>query len=125
MRKSEITSRPEVSRNPETPGDPGSGGYGGRVVRRAGVDGPPISYVTDGEWPYGTIENPVTGYAQEVARRLAKAIGDKSFRSVAREAGVDHTTIMAAVRGERWPDLITLARLEVALEARLWPGGDS
>jgi DNA-binding phage protein len=85
------------------------------------VDGPPISYVTAGEWPYGTIEDPIAGYAQEVARRLAQAIGEKSFRSVARQAGVDHTTIMAVVRGERWPDLITLARLEVALNTRLWP----
>ena len=125
MRKSNTQSRSETVNMPKTPERKGRAGYGGRVVRRAGIDGPPISYVTDGDWPYGTIDNPVAGYAQEVARRLAKAIGEKSFRSVARQAGVDHTTIMAVVRGERWPDLITLARLEVALEARLWPGGDS
>jgi transcriptional regulator with XRE-family HTH domain len=52
---------------------------------------------------------------------LKAAIGDRSLRAVGREAGLDHTTIAAVLEGDRWPDLITIARLEQALGARLWP----
>lgn len=92
------------------------------MPRRSGISGPPRSYVVSGGWPAGTIDGPPEAhYAVEVARRLAKAIGERSLRSVAREAGLDHTTVRALVEGERWPDLITIARLEVALDVRLWP----
>lgn len=66
---------------------------------------------------------PEAHYAVEVARRLARAMEGQSLRSVARESGLDHTTVRALVEGQRWPDLITIARLETALNVRLWPDG--
>lgn len=36
--------------------------------------------------------------------------------------GVDFTTIAAILNGEVWPDLMTIARLEVGLAKDLWPG---
>ena len=60
-------------------------------------------------------------YAQQIAVRLADAIGDRSIREVARLTGLDHTTIAGVLAGAHWPDLITLAKCEQALEVRLWP----
>lgn len=96
--------------------------YRGVVPRRSGITGPPKSYLASGEWPTGRIDGPPEAkYAAEVSRRLREAIGERTLRSVAREAGLDHTTVRAVVEGERWPDLITVARLEQALDVRLWP----
>lgn len=94
------------------------------VPRRTGITGPPRSYLRSGSWPTGTVEDPPEAvYAAEVARRLKAAIGERSLRAVAREAGLDHTTVRAVLAGDRWPDLVTIARLETALDARLWPDG--
>lgn len=60
-------------------------------------------------------------YAAEVSRRLAAAVDGRSLRDVAAEADLDHTTLWAVLRGDRWPDLVTLAKLESALGVRLWP----
>ena len=95
------------------------------MPRRSGISGPPRSYLVSGAWPTGRIKGPPEArYAAEVARRLAKAMEGQSLRAVAREAGLDHTTVRALAEGERWPDLITIARLEQALGSRLWPDGD-
>lgn len=95
--------------------------YRGGVPRHSGIQGPPRAYV-DGGWPNGENTGPeAVGYAQEIARRLAAAVGDRSYRQVGREVGVDHTTIAGIVSGEHWPDIVTLAKLEGALEVRLWP----
>ena len=95
--------------------------YAGRMPLRKGIDGPPNVYLTDGQWPYGTVRDPLAGYAQTLARNLGEAIGERSLRSVATSAGVDHTTISAVLTGERWADMITVARLEIALGTKLWP----
>jgi hypothetical protein len=61
-------------------------------------------------------------YARRFCQRLATAIGDRSVREVAREADISHTTVLAVLAGARWPDMITVAKLEHALEVDLWPG---
>lgn len=95
------------------------------MPRRSGISGPPRSYLVSGEWPAGKVEGPAEArYAAEVARRLANAMEGQSLRATAREAGLDHTTVRALVEGVRWPDLITIARLEQALGVRLWPDKD-
>lgn len=92
------------------------------MPRRSGITGPPRSYLREGSWPAGLLQGPPEAhYAAEVARRLAAAVGERSVRAVAREAGLDHTTVRAVLEGERWADLVTISRLEQALEVRLWP----
>lgn len=96
--------------------------YGRGVARQVGLGGPPRSYLVEGEWPDGRVDGPVEArYAQEFAIRLRDAIGERSLREVGRAARLDHTTISAVMAGQRWADLVTMARLESALEARLWP----
>lgn len=89
---------------------------------RRGISGPPRSFIVSGDWPDGEVEGPAPVlYAAEVARRLATAVDGRSLRDVAAEADLDHTTLWAVLRGDRWPDLVTLAKLETALGVRLWP----
>jgi hypothetical protein len=33
---------------------------------------------------------------------------------------MNHVTLLNALAGNSWPDLLTLARLELALDAELW-----
>lgn len=54
------------------------------------------------------------------------AVDDKgwSIAHLARISGVGRYTIAKALAGEAWPDLLTIANLEKALECDLWPGRD-
>ena len=73
-------------------------------------------------WP----DESATDAAGEVARRLAanlrSVIGERSIRSVAAHAEVNHATLLAILAGRVWPDAYTIATLESALGADLWPG---
>ncbi|WP_208324041.1 helix-turn-helix transcriptional regulator [Diaminobutyricimonas sp. TR449] len=66
-------------------------------------------------------DDPVVDAVRRFAVNLRDAIGDRSLREIARLSGVDRTTIAVVLAGEAWPDVATLARLEVALERPLWP----
>lgn len=94
------------------------------MTRAAEIQGAPRAHLrVPEEWPYGEVDDTIPAqYARIFAQRLGAAIGDRSFRSVSRAAGVSHRTIAHLVRGESWPDLITIAKLEFALGAVLWPG---
>ncbi|WP_200809762.1 helix-turn-helix transcriptional regulator [Demequina sp. NBRC 110054] len=74
-------------------------------------------------WP----EESISDAAGEVARLLAIALRDTidgiSLRRASNLTGVDHVTIADILRGDSWPDLITIARLEAGLETTLWPCG--
>jgi transcriptional regulator with XRE-family HTH domain len=61
-------------------------------------------------------------YAQGFALRLESSIGDRPVRDVARASELSHSTLLAILRGERWPDMVTIAKLEEALHTNLWPG---
>jgi transcriptional regulator with XRE-family HTH domain len=79
--------------------------------------------VARGLWPRAELsEGGYVLYAQEFARRLEDAIGSTPIRVLARDATVSHSTVLAVLRGERWPDMVTIAKLEDALEVDLWPG---
>jgi len=109
-------------RNAGMPGAGEAGAYRGPVTRRSDVDQPPAAYLVSGEWPEGTVEGPAAAaYARQLALNLHEAMGERSLRELGREAGVHHTTIRAILMGERWADLVTIAKLEQALEVRLWP----
>ncbi|MFG3423253.1 helix-turn-helix domain-containing protein [Micromonospora sp. NPDC048063] len=88
----------------------------------------PNTYVQDGDWPEAILrpEAPASAhYAQELARRLAAEMRRRpiSNRELARVAGVSHPTIGSVLNGDRYADLRTLASLEVALGAELYPAG--
>ena len=94
---------------------------------RSNRDQVPAAYVTDGTWPHAqlALEAPVSAsYGQALARNLMAALQESGLgqRSLAIRAGVAHTTISRVLRGEVLPDIGTLARLEAALGAELWPG---
>lgn len=83
----------------------------------------PVHYVVRGEWPEAELSGPsLVMYAQLFARRLRKAIGARGIREVARDSGLSHSTLLAVLHGERWPDMVTVARLEESLDVDLWPG---
>lgn len=91
------------------------------MPRRSDVTGPPASYV-EGPFRDGTPAGPAAvRYAQQLARILKEAIGDRSIREIARQTGIAHTTIAGVLNGSRWADLVTIARLEETLETKLWP----
>ena len=46
----------------------------------------------------------------------------RSVKGVAEKSGVAASTISDILNGNSWPTLETVARLEVGLGARLWPG---
>ncbi|MEW2518630.1 helix-turn-helix domain-containing protein [Actinacidiphila alni] len=62
--------------------------------------------------------------AQALAGKLQAAIDNKdwSVAELSRRSGVARYTIAKALAGEAWPDLLTIANLEQALGADLWPG---
>ena len=83
----------------------------------------PASYLTSGQWPEGEISGPrVVLYAQGFAVRLHAAIWNRAIREVARAADISHTTLAAVMAGTRWPDMLTIAKLEESLQTELWPG---
>ncbi len=83
----------------------------------------PAAYSTGGVWPHGPVSGPrVVLYAQAFAKAVADAVGERTVRDVARQAEISHTTLLAVLHGERWPDMVTIAKLEESLRAELWPG---
>jgi transcriptional regulator with XRE-family HTH domain len=65
--------------------------------------------------------DPAGEVARQFALNLRKAVGDRSLRAAGEATGVDHTTIQAILTGSTWPDLETIAKLEIGLDANLWP----
>lgn len=53
--------------------------------------------------------------ARQYALSLRSAIGDRSIRSVARDAGLDEGTLRRVLAGQSWPDLNTVSRLSECL----------
>ena len=86
---------------------------------------PPRSWVADGgEWPDGPLTPDAPPYAvvtAAVVRAYRQAAGSRSLRSVAGAAGIDPTSLGRMLSGETVPDVHTVAVLEDALDAALWP----
>ena len=68
--------------------------------------------------------DPVAEVMRLVAANLRVIIGTRSLRSIARETGVPHAVISAILSGSSWVEAATIARLEIGLEAALWPVQD-
>jgi hypothetical protein len=64
---------------------------------------------------------------QVMARRLGAAIGDSpgciGRNALAAASGVGRQTISDLIAGRTWPDVLTIYRLEHALDTTLWRGG--
>ena len=86
----------------------------------------PAGYVVRGSWPTGKVVGPrVATYAQLFAARVSDQMNGRSLRDVARDAGISHSTLHAVIAGDRWPDMVTIAKLEDAFGADLWPGPEA
>ncbi|UWD79223.1 helix-turn-helix domain-containing protein [Curtobacterium flaccumfaciens] len=72
-------------------------------------------------WPTKMSPDPVGEIARQFAVRLRAALGERSIRSASADAGVNHATVIRILAGEVWPDLGTIAKLELSLGAELWP----
>ena len=58
--------------------------------------------------------------AAALATRLDHKIGGGSIRYIAKTAGLSPQTVLNILNGKTWPDLRTIAKLEIALNTRLW-----
>ena len=85
---------------------------------------PPADFVENsGYFPYGPFkpEAPREVYlAAGLAARLTSAIGEDSVRYIAKMADLSPQTILNILNGKSWPDLRTIARLEIVFDYRLW-----
>lgn len=84
----------------------------------------PREWLATGDWPEGRFvaEAPTAvAYAVAISRTLHERLEGKSKAELARRAGIERTTLYDLLSGRSWPDAVTLAKLEEALEARLWP----
>ena len=69
-------------------------------------------------WPEVESADPLGEIARRYVWLLKRSIGSQSVRSVAARAGLHHATLDAVLSGRRWPDLATIGRLEIALDAQ-------
>lgn len=85
----------------------------------------PCEFVIGGAWPRASLaDHHGARVAQRVARRLGEAMARQrlSAKRLGRISGVNRQTIANVLNGVVWPDLLTIANLEHALQERLWPG---
>lgn len=90
-----------------------------------GLAATPREYLATGAWPDGALAADAPFEAHHVAgmaQRLKAAIGERTLRSVARDANVSIGTLSSLMGGRTWGDVVTLVRLEHALGAVLWFG---
>lgn len=72
-------------------------------------------------WPDTSSSDPFGEIARQFVLNVRDAMSGRSLRSVAADAGIGHVTLQRVLAGQAWPDLQTIARLEVGLDAALWP----
>ena len=77
--------------------------------------------LADAPWPNVPSMDPVVEIARQFVVNLRDAMAGRTLRDVASDAGIGHVTLQRVLTGQTWPDLQTVARLEVGLDAALWP----
>ncbi|MFI8927129.1 helix-turn-helix transcriptional regulator [Streptomyces sp. NPDC053474] len=85
----------------------------------------PRGFVLSGQWPHADLaDHHGARVAQALSRRLADAMHHRglSANRLAAAADVNRQTIANVLAGTGWPDLLTIASLELALDTDLWPG---
>lgn len=73
-------------------------------------------------WPSAPSADPYAEVARRFVVALNGALNGRSVRSIAADAGLTHGALNKLLAGRSWPNLLTIARLERALGADLWPG---
>ncbi|AXT86255.1 XRE family transcriptional regulator [Aeromicrobium sp. A1-2] len=73
------------------------------------------------DWPSAACSDPDAEVLRRIAVNLRAAIGDRSLRSVAADSGIHHSLVAKVLDGQAWVEVVTVARLERGLGARLWP----
>lgn len=94
------------------------------MTRRRNLTGEPRQFLASGSWPDGPlVEDAPTAavYAREISLRLQAALVSRTKVEVAEAADLSRTTLHDMVTGRRWPDVVSLAKLEDVLGVRLWP----
>ena len=94
------------------------------MPQRRGLAGPPSQFLASGQWPDGPLNAGaplVAHYAAEISRRVIAALEGHSQKDVAEEADLARSTLNDMMSGRRWPDVVTVAKLEHILKTRLWP----
>lgn len=101
-------------------------GWGGEDLRNDAI---PSTFTVSGTWPDGALaaDAPIGAhYGRHVAQILKREMDQRglSQRGLAELSGVHHNTVGRVLRGDVYPDLATLARLEKALNVGdLYPTG--
>lgn len=72
-------------------------------------------------WPELASSDHPAETARLLAVNLKRALGGRSVRSAVEGTGVDEATVRRILAGAIWPDLRSIARLELALNAPLYP----
>ena len=72
-------------------------------------------------WPDGPAADAVGEIARRFAANVRDAIGARSIRKAAESIGVHHATLLAILDGRTWPDLETIAKIELGLGTEIWP----
>lgn len=73
------------------------------------------------EWLVTKRPDPVQEVARLFVLNVHAAMGDMSVRALGRISGVDHNTLRKVLSGDGWPDMIVVAKLEIAFQRPLWP----
>ncbi|GAB2450996.1 hypothetical protein GCM10027187_18680 [Streptosporangium sandarakinum] len=75
-------------------------------------------------WPHADLSgHPAAAVVQAIAATLQAVMTERrlSFRRLAEISGVNRQTVNDVAAGRCWPDVATIAQLEVGLAVRLWP----
>ncbi|PZF10003.1 hypothetical protein DEJ25_13600 [Curtobacterium sp. MCPF17_011] len=62
--------------------------------------------------------------ARQFVLNLHDAMGGRTLRDVAAQVGIHHVTLLKILHGRAWPDLATVSRLEIGLNADLYSSAD-
>ena len=94
------------------------------MTRQTGLEPNPHSYLADGaQWPTGRLRAtspPEALLAHAISGRLHDTLKGRTAREIAELAGLSHQTVLNVLNGNTWWDAITIARLERALDTKLW-----
>ena len=85
---------------------------------------PPRQVSQDPEaWPDRPQAEPGVEAVRQISAALRAALAERgwSLRRLAAVSGVNRQAIANLLAGDSWPDVATVARLNAALDAGLWP----